>query len=1224
MRKHKLTNFVYCFVLLSLVLTVSFIFFSPVNASKYSGTSAYIFKDTSKQYTYFVNSSTAGFLWLWDSRYPGVQNLGEGGQFRAHSNYAYDLKPESMGYSVVYWEYEDGINYVRVTGTDGDATQTILRNASDFSLVKFAWSDSRMSHNLYYGFWKDKPYIWVYLERTMNRDMLAENSQTCNMLSKNFKKFWWTDYTGNVVNWNSTGTSYRYTEPMFSALDNGTMDRYPFVSAYNDVADVTVGFMYLGSTPNIRKDTHMWGFEIEPSFVEVQVDWGGETDGGRRYWRQGTTMGLEYLVFVRSGAPNKSGNIVDYSKNLYNNVASVWADADYGMWSAAHHRFRDFSASDSFPVGLSGHTLSTGTVIAWSQPRTYYVPYMDQVPLTKESSLKRGYADVPLYSKWNLRQSTGSTIELDNQLVNESKNRTTAGPDSITAMMAWDKGAVTAYSHLKAFKNSDKLLFFGNVTLDINTNVLDSSFILYFNNVQSTAKISDMEYDIRFVDPIYGWSGIYLKANTGVIQKYSNRLEIRLFNYTSPQAKPAGTSYNYNFTLWGHPGNRTSMTDFFTTQPVRYRRPYQNYASGDNAFGFESMKEYLIINSTYSANQLTTYAFGRTSGQKIVEVFVKNRGSPTSVKVDNTPISFNYDSSNKIVSFNVMFSGVKKIVITWPSPDIKPPTYSNTGHNSTMAGKPALLYSLWQDNSGLSGFIFATNNTGSWVNNTWTGLSGSPAWANVSMVLNNRGQVTVGYRWYANDTSNNWNTTSTFTLTTISDDHQSPTYSSIQVSTTAASSQSRFSSFWQDNAGLYGYIFSTNNTGIWTNDTMTLFSGLASWANVTKTLNSNVGTTIGYRWYSVDINSNWNGTGVQTLTTTYSARPQYSSISYSTTSRSEPSTFGSFWIDDQGLSGYIFGSNLTGTWMNETWSPLLGMQGWANKTETLPNLIGVRVEFQWWCNDTQNQWATTGLQHLITTVGKPPTYSDVGYNTTLAGKVALSSSYWKDSSGLSGFIFSWNGTGSWKNDTLAVLNGVAAWANVTKTLNSTIGMVIGFRWYCSDIYGNWNSTNTQTLTTTKQTQPIPFGKTTIGLSTQTVPAGYVYADRLQAPGNGMATTISAYIKGKYQSGYVKALIYSDVGGAPGTLLYQSSQITLSTQWGWHNFTIDCNLQAGNYYWFTIFASVESQYKYDAGLTNQEAVAWGWTYPNVPTNFNGIYGPFYLNDAPSIYVTYIPE
>jgi hypothetical protein len=102
------------------------------------------------------------------------------------------------------------------------------------------------------------------------------------------------------------------------------------------------------------------------------------------------------------------------------------------------------------------------------------------------------------------------------------------------------------------------------------------------------------------------------------------------------------------------------------------------------------------------------------------------------------------------------------------------------------------------------------------------------------------------------------------------------------------------------------------------------------------------------------------------------------------------------------------------------------------------------------------------------------------------------------------------------------------------------------------------------------------------------------------------------------------MIYSDANGQPGRLLFESGQIALSTNWAWYNFSVNCNIQSGQYYWFVIFSSVESQFTFDAGATNQQAAAWGWVFPNVPTNFNGIYGPIYANNADSIYITYSPQ
>lgn len=95
-----------------------------------------------------------------------------------------------------------------------------------------------------------------------------------------------------------------------------------------------------------------------------------------------------------------------------------------------------------------------------------------------------------------------------------------------------------------------------------------------------------------------------------------------------------------------------------------------------------------------------------------------------------------------------------------------------------------------------------------------------------------------------------------------------PTYSNIAINTTIIGTAINFSSYWNDNVALDDYIFSTNNTGTWVNDTQAGFSGTPSAANIIKTLNDTVGIAIGYQWYANDTSDNWNTTGIQVLTTT--------------------------------------------------------------------------------------------------------------------------------------------------------------------------------------------------------------------------------------------------------------------------------------------------------------------------------------------------------------------
>jgi hypothetical protein len=95
-----------------------------------------------------------------------------------------------------------------------------------------------------------------------------------------------------------------------------------------------------------------------------------------------------------------------------------------------------------------------------------------------------------------------------------------------------------------------------------------------------------------------------------------------------------------------------------------------------------------------------------------------------------------------------------------------PPTYSNLSYNNTVAGQPTIFSCLWTDNIGLSGFIFSSTITGSWANDTWKSLSGVSAWSKVTKYLPSSIGTVVQYKFYANDTSDNWSQTALDSLTT--------------------------------------------------------------------------------------------------------------------------------------------------------------------------------------------------------------------------------------------------------------------------------------------------------------------------------------------------------------------------------------------------------------------------------------------------------------------------
>lgn len=91
--------------------------------------------------------------------------------------------------------------------------------------------------------------------------------------------------------------------------------------------------------------------------------------------------------------------------------------------------------------------------------------------------------------------------------------------------------------------------------------------------------------------------------------------------------------------------------------------------------------------------------------------------------------------------------------------DISIPQWSLNSTNSTVIGGQAVLHSTyWTDLSNLSMFIFSTNITGVWLNDTAVPFVNG--WANVTKT--SPSHAVVGWQFFANDTSNNWNSTPVF------------------------------------------------------------------------------------------------------------------------------------------------------------------------------------------------------------------------------------------------------------------------------------------------------------------------------------------------------------------------------------------------------------------------------------------------------------------------------
>jgi peptidylprolyl isomerase len=94
--------------------------------------------------------------------------------------------------------------------------------------------------------------------------------------------------------------------------------------------------------------------------------------------------------------------------------------------------------------------------------------------------------------------------------------------------------------------------------------------------------------------------------------------------------------------------------------------------------------------------------------------------------------------------------------------DAEPPRHFNVIADSTKAGSWCTFSILWTDNANVSGYIFGSNNTGIFQNDTWTPFSffinSTYAISEVSRVLNDAFGNVVQWQMWCNDTNNNWNT----------------------------------------------------------------------------------------------------------------------------------------------------------------------------------------------------------------------------------------------------------------------------------------------------------------------------------------------------------------------------------------------------------------------------------------------------------------------------------
>jgi hypothetical protein len=230
----------------------------------------------------------------------------------------------------------------------------------------------------------------------------------------------------------------------------------------------------------------------------------------------------------------------------------------------------------------------------------------------------------------------------------------------------------------------------------------------------------------------------------------------------------------------------TTGTQNYTNQSVNYTVRVLSNQTPERAFGIEGEStvslqpggsgEYAFrINNTmgYTLSNLSAYVNGLDTNWYTI-------GDIASSILDNTTIqgriTFNIPqaASAGSYSFTLRVTGKtlsgqtnetsKSIVLELTAPEQQsyPPTYSADDADSTVNGNVYEFALKWVDDVGLAGYIFSSNATGVWANDTLVPISGTEGWSYASKDISPG--TAVAWKFYMEDSDGAWSSSETFIL----------------------------------------------------------------------------------------------------------------------------------------------------------------------------------------------------------------------------------------------------------------------------------------------------------------------------------------------------------------------------------------------------------------------------------------------------------------------------
>ena len=432
----------------------------------------------------------------------------------------------------------------------------------------------------------------------------------------------------------------------------------------------------------------------------------------------------DYGIYVKR-ASSETTNVT-----IKNCIVTDWDTAGIRLGYANGNNLTNISAnSNSYYGGVSlQHSDSNKFINISASSNSYCIhsQYSDSNTFTNITASSNNYGIYSLYSDSNTFTKITVNSNTYNGIYSQYSDSNTF--TNITASSN-NAGIYFLFSNSNTFTNitANSNTLYG-IYIDGNLNTIKESTIYSQSGTDDVGLFISDDDNLIYNNTIYSnYYGIQLDTTATNNTLYDNRIYSNTYGIYMNGAGNGEVNLIYN--------NLFNQTD-----NVKFGTVYANNWNTTNQTGTRIYSIGTQIGGNYWTNS-TGNGYSDTCTDSNIDGFCDDYYNLTNGNIDWLPLI--------------------------STADVSSPIYSDNSTNSTIHNTMIKHSLKWQDNINLSGYIFSFDNgTGSFTNDSWVSMTGTLNWSNITKMVNSTVGSTIRWKVYANDSSNNWNTSETYTYNT--------------------------------------------------------------------------------------------------------------------------------------------------------------------------------------------------------------------------------------------------------------------------------------------------------------------------------------------------------------------------------------------------------------------------------------------------------------------------